>query len=154
MPLIDVTTARRELRLGSEVPDADITRKLDAAQLQVEGFLGRNVYVDLAARSAAVAAAPPLATATATFDADMATASLLEVSAQREAYERLATDTYNDAFWTWNRVMRGMVINETVKTAILLIAGGLFEHGGDEEVPAMPQAAREMLFEFRTGLGV
>lgn len=155
MALVDVETARRELRVGSEVLDADIVRKLETAQEQAEAFLGRNLYADQNALNAAIAAAPAaLSAATAALDTALTAAALLTVTDQREAHERLAKDAYNDAFWAWNRTVRGMVAIESVKTAVLLIAGGLSEHGGDEQVPAMPQAARDTLWPFRTGLGV
>lgn len=154
--LVDLVTAKRELRVTHDAEDADITRKLAAAEEQAVSFLGRNVYADQAALDAARTAAPAtLSTASTTYDAALAAAYALTVAAESDAAVRLAKDTYNAAFIEWDRTMRGMVVNESIRTAILLITASLWEHRGDEDaVQGIPPAARSFLFPFRIGMGV
>lgn len=156
MPLVDLATAKRELRVTHDAEDADITRKLAAAEEQALSFLGRNVYADQAALDAARTAAPAtLSMASTTFDAAMAAAYALTNTGESDAAVRYAKDTYNAAFEEWVRTMRGMVVNDSVRTAILLITASLWEHRGDEDaIEGIPPAARAFLWPFRIGLGV
>lgn len=156
MPLVDLATAKRELRVTHDAEDADITRKLAAAEEQAVSFLGRNVYADQAALDAARTAAPPvLSTASTTYDAALAAAYALTNADESDAAVRYAKDTYNAAFVEWDRTMRGMVVNDSIRTAILLITASLWEHRGDEDaVVGIPQAARTFLWPFRIGIGV
>lgn len=66
-----------------------------------------------------------------------------------------AKAVYRDAQEAYRMARRGMVVNDSVRTAILLIAGSLWEHRGDEDaVEGVPPAARTFLWPFRCGLGV
>lgn len=156
MPLVDLATAKRELHVLHDAEDEDIERKIAAAEEQAAIFLGRNVYEDQAALDSARAAAPAVLTAaTATYNTALDAARAMESYLERDGYERLAKDTYNAAFWEWDRTMRGMVVTDSIRTAILLIAGSLWVHRGDEDaVEGIPPAARTFLWPYRTGVGV
>jgi hypothetical protein len=157
MPLVDVATATRELRLSLEAgEDADLARKLVSAEEQAVLFLGRNIYATQEALTTAVAAAPAaLSAASTAYDTAMAAAALVSVTTERELHERLARGTYNAAIEAWERTVYGMVINDSIRTAILLTAGSLWEHRGDEDnVQGIPPAAYNYLWPFRRGLGV
>lgn len=153
MPLVDVATAVRELRLTLEPgEEEDLERKLTAAEEQAFLYLGRNVYATPEELAAAIATAT-LTTATSAYEAAMITAALIVSSTQRGAEERLARDTYAAAIDQWDRVMRGMLLNDSIKVAILHIAGNLWEHRGDEEdIVGVPPSAERFLWHFR-GLG-
>lgn len=157
MPLVDVATAARELRLTLEPgEEEDLTRKLTAAQEQAAIYMGRAIYVDEAALQVAQVGAPAVLAAAATaFDDAMAAAAAFARATEREASERLAKDTYYEAYQAWSIVVRGIVLNDSIRTAILLTTGSLWEHRGDEDaVQGIPPAARNFLFPFRAGLGV
>lgn len=155
MPLVDVATAKRELR-ALDADDADITRRLTAAEEQVTLFLGRNVYVDQDALDAAVAAAPDaLAEASTVWQTAVDAALALEVETERTLNQADADSAYRDAQEAYRMTRRGIVVNESIKTAILLIAASLWEHRGDEDnVQGIPPAAYKYLWPFRRGLGV
>jgi hypothetical protein len=157
VPLVDVATATRELRLSLETgEDADLERKLAAAEEQAIMFLGRNVYATPEDFTAAKAAAPDaLAAAKTAYDTDIDAARAIADCDQRAYAERLAKDTYNAALEEWNRTMRGIISTDSIATAILLIAGSLWEHRGDEDnVVGIPPAAERFLWPFRIGIGV
>lgn len=156
MPLVDLATAKRELRVTHDAEDADIERKVAAAVEQAEAFLNRRVFEDPAALAAAIAAAPAgLATATTAYDTAMEAAGLVEVAIERTLAERYAESTYRDAQHAAEMVYRGMVVNDSIRTGILLTAASLWEHRGDEDViVGVPQAARTFLWPFRVGLGI
>lgn len=156
MALVDVVTATRELRLTLEPgEDADLERKLAAAEEQAVLYLGRNVYAASGDLAAALAALPALTAASTTYESAMAAAALTVNSTQRSAEERLARDTYGAAVADWDRTKRGMVVNDSIRTAILLIAGSLWEHRGDEDViVGVPPAAERLLWPFRVDIGV
>lgn len=156
MALVDVITARRELRAPPETADADIQRKLATAEEQVFLFLGRNVYETSEDLAAARAAAPAvLAAASSAHEAAMAAAALVTDTTQRGVQERFAKDDYNAAIEGWDRTMRGMLATDTIRTAILMVAANLLEHAGDEpDVPGVSPAAYDLLWLLRAGLGV
>jgi hypothetical protein len=154
--LVDLATAKLHLFVTDDAQDARVTDMLATAEEQAALFLGRNVYADQDALDAAKAAAPAvLSEASAAYDAACDAAWEMTVCAEREAYLRLAKDTYNAAFADWDRTMRGIVVTESIRTAILLITGSQWEHRGDEDaVVGVPPAAERFLWPLRTGLGV
>jgi hypothetical protein len=157
VPLVDVDTAARELRITLETgEDADLERKLNSAQEQAQSFLGRNVYATQEELTAAIDAAPAtLSAASAAYDAARDAACAMENHHEARLNARLAKDTYNEAIEAWQRTVRGMVANDSVRTAILLITGSLWEHRGDEDaIEGIPKAALAILWPFRIGLGV
>jgi hypothetical protein len=155
VPLVDVATAKLHLRVTSAEEDARITAFLAAAEEQVTAFLGRNVYATQGDLDAARAAAPDVSAATTTYG-DALTASAAVVSLdERLVYQRRAEDVYRGAIETWERTGRGMVANESIRTAILLITASLWEHRGDEDAAeGIPQAAYRCLWPWRAGVGI
>lgn len=156
MALIDLTTAKRELRVTHDAENADITRKVAAAREQAEMFLNRRVYQDRDELEEAIAeVAFCLAEATTAYDLAVQAAWLVEAPPERRAAERFAAERYREAQDAAQMVYRGMLANDSVRTAILLITASLYEHRGDEDaVAGLPKAAREILGPFRVGLGV
>lgn len=154
--LVELETAKRELRVTHDEEDAEIERRIFAAQEQVQLFLGRTVFFDQGALTAALADAPTaLSAATAAYNTAMDAAALMDVCAEREANERLAKDAYREAFEVWSQTVRGIVLNDSIRTAILLITASLWEHRGDEDtVAGVPPAAARFLWPYRIGLGV
>lgn len=154
--LVSVAEAKVHLRVMHAEEDALIQTFLDAAQEQATAFLGRAVYADAGALSAAITQAPTdLSAAGAAYNSALAAAGLFEDPDERTAAERAAMFAYWAAVEAAERVRRGIVITPAVKTAILLITAALWEHRGDEvELDGMPQAARAFLWPLRVGIGV
>jgi hypothetical protein len=156
VPLVDLPTAKLHLRVTHDEEDALLAAFLPTAEEQVSAFLNRNVYAAQSDLEAAQAAAPAaLTTARAALDT-VTTAALELASAQeRDATTAAALAAFRDAVDGYERVMRGMLVTESVRTAILLITASLWEHRGDEDViVGVPAAARSILWPFRTGIGV
>lgn len=156
MPLIDVATAKVELRVTHDAEDEAIARKIAAAEEQATAFLARNVYEDQDALDAAKAAAPgAFQAATEAYSTDLNAARAVEDWTQRQLAERTVKDLYAVAMDDYVRTMRGMVVNDSIRTAILLITASLWEHRGDEDaVQGVPPAAERFLWPFRIGLGI
>lgn len=156
MALIDVATAKRELRLSEADDDADVQRKLNTAQAMAEAFLGRRIYETPEDLTAAIASAPTaLAAASTAYDTALETALALTVQTERELGESMAEELYRDASGTYLAAMRGIVINDQIRTGILLITAALWEHRGDEvHLEGVPKAAQSILWPLRAGMGV
>lgn len=154
--LVDLATAKLHLRVTDGSEDVGITAMLATAEEQAQAFLNRGVYDTPEALAAAIAAAPAaLSAASVAYDAALTAASALETCVERLLNEQLAKDVYNAAIEAWILAMRGMVVNDSIITAILLIVASLWEHRGDEDaVAGIPQAAERLLWPSRIGVGV
>lgn len=155
MPLVDLATAKLHLRVTHDEEDALLVAFLPAAEEQVSAFLNRNVYASQQDLEAAQTAAPAALTAArAALDTATATLELVTVE-ERDATTAVALAAFRDAVDGYERAMRGMLVTESVRTAVLLIAASLWEHRGDEDaIVGIPPAARSFLWPFRIGIGV
>ena len=156
MPLVDLATAKRELRVTHDAEDADITRKLASAEQQAALFMNRNIYATQDALNAAIEAAPAALAAASTAYAEAADAAwLLATETERDLAADDATSAWRDAQQDYRMARRGIVLNDSIRTAILLITASLWEHRGDEDaIEGIPPAARAFLWPYRVGLGV
>lgn len=158
MSLITLATAKAHLRLESDYPDAQIQGKLDAAESAAAQFLNRRIYADGAALIAATAAVPAaLAAAGTAYAAAMTAADAIEDQVARCAAQGYALRVYRVAQIDAGETYAGIVINPQIEAAILLTLGHLFENRQDVQqgsVQLMPIGATQLLFPFRTGLGV
>lgn len=158
MSLVDVTTAKLHLRVDTADEDTLIAIWLGVADQQVAKFLNRNVYVDGSALTAAIAAAPAaLAAATVTYDAAIVAAELLAEEVDRKAAKRYAEDAYTVAKTASDMAQAGIVVNDSIKAAILLIVGDLYGLREDTSVgvsvASIPQGARSLLMPYRVAMG-
>lgn len=153
--LVDVATAKPHLRVADDSQDAQIEAFLRAAEEQATLFLDRNVYEDQTALDAALAALPALSAAQDAYDAALAAVASEAGEVERTLQQQLALDNFRAAQDAWTRTVRGMVVTDSIRTAILLITASLWEHRGDEDlVQGVPPAARMLLWPYRIGLGV
>lgn len=154
MPLVDATTAKLHLRVDNAAEDTLITIWLAVADQQVAQFLNRNVYADLGTLNAATAAAPAaLATATTAYETAVIAAELLDDEVDREAALKYAEEAYTKAQNESDRAQRGIVVNDTIKAAILLTMGELYEHRG-ETSKGLPEGAMSLLMPYRVWMGI
>lgn len=156
MALVDVATAKVHLRVTHSDEDARIESMVAAAQEQAEAFLNRRIYEDTYAQDEALTQAPAiLSDAEEVYDAALEAAGALESQTERNLAETDALAAWKDAQEASRMARRGMVVNESIRTAILLITASLWEHRGDEDtVAGIPPAARAFLWPYRIGLGV
>ena len=148
MPFLTLAQAKSHLRIDDSDGDTDLTLKLAAAERAATEYLNCNVYADQTALSTAIAAVPAtLAAAKVTYDAAYLVAIAIEdadVSLIEQAY---AMTVYMRAVYAATRTRAGIVINEQVQSAMLLILGRLYEVREDDA--ELPRAAQDLLSPFR-----
>jgi hypothetical protein len=156
--LIDLPTAKLHLRVDGTAEDAILPLYIGAAEQSAMEFLNRKVYADQAALTAAVAAVPAsLTAATATYAAAMTEADLLADLAEREFAYFVAAEAYLASRALAREICAGMVVNDAVKAAVLLMTGHLFENRENVVVGApateLPMGAKAIMQPYRVGLG-
>ena len=148
MAFLTLTQAKEHLRIDDSSGDTDLTLKIAAAERAAIEYLQCNVYVDQTALNAAIAAVPAtVAAAKVTYDAAYLVAIAItdaDVSLIEQAY---AMTVYMRAVYAATRTRQGIVINEQVQSAMLLILGRLYEVREDDA--EMPRAAQDLLNPFR-----
>lgn len=154
MPVVDLATARLHLRADSTTTeDSLIDLWLGVAEEQVAEFLNRNVYADGTALAAAKAAAPGLLQAASTayiaaLDAIVGVSEPTEYAAKRD----YARSEYTKAVEDYHASMNGIVVNDTIRAAILLTLAYLYETRNPEAT--MPTSHRHLLYPYRVQVGV
>lgn len=127
MSFIHLHTARDHLKVDHCDEDALIGAYLLAAENTAVQYLNRNVYADQDTLDAAIAAAPAaLTAATATYEAAVEVAEAIENEVERESALAAAEQAYLRAQYETNATYNGIVINDSVKVAILLHLGALY----------------------------
>lgn len=146
MPLITLAQAQAHLR--GDFDEADLLLKIAAAERSAIEYLQCNVYADQSALDTAIAAVPAtLAAAKATYDAAYIVAAAIDdvdLSLMEQAH---AMSVYMRAVYAATRTRQGVVINELIIAAMLLILGRLFEVREDDA--DVPRAAQDLLAPFR-----
>lgn len=134
-------------RVDHDDEDALITTFISVAEQSVYEFLNRNVYPDQAALDAAIAAAPAeLVIATAAYEAALDAADALVDEVEAAAAARYAQDAYRQAQIASDLVQRGIVINDPMRAAALLLVADLYENReGQTERPLFRNATFERL---------
>ncbi len=148
MAFLTLSQAKAHLRVDDSAEDADLTLKLAAAERTAIEYLNCNVYADAPALAAAIAAVPAtVAAAKVTYDAAYLVAVAIQdadVSLIEQAY---AMRVYMQAVYAATRTRAGVVINEQIQSAMLLILGRLYEVREDDS--ELPRAAQDLLNPFR-----
>ncbi len=157
--LVTLDQARQHCRADA-ADDALLTLYAGAASDAAVQFLNRQVFQTQTELDAAIAAVPAdLAAADAEYEAAMAAAAELEGSA-RCAAEAAAIRARDAARTEADEIMRGIVSNDSIRAAVLLILGHLYSNR--EEVMTeqgaaavqLPMGAHALLWPYRVGLGV
>lgn len=148
MSFITLDQAKEHLRIDGTAGDTDLTLKLAAAERAATEYLRCNVYADQTALNSAIAAVPAnLAAAKTAYDAAYLVAVAIadtDLSLIEQAY---AMTVYMRAVYEATRTRMGIVINEQIQSAMLLILGRLYEVREDDA--EMPRAAQDLLNPFR-----
>jgi len=158
MGLLTLDEARAHLRVGASYPAAQIQPYVDSAEAYVQAFLNRAVYATAQELEAAVLALPAvLVTAAQARDETLAAAAAAADSTTAEWLRCSAYDGYASALAQAQRVQRGMVVNDGIKTAIRLLLGHLDENRESVargiSVAELPQGVEFFLLPYRVGWG-
>lgn len=152
-----VTIAEAIAHCRADTQD-DVEPYLLAGIDQAVQFLNRQVYEDSAALEAAIVALPvALADAQTAYDAAKVAAQSLDSTLARERALRAACESLESSRYLSDRVYAGIVVNPSIRAAILLMTGHLFrnrEAVTAESTNEMPLGFRELLIPHRISWGV
>lgn len=154
--MIFVTTseAKLHLRVDSADEDALIGVYITAAEQMAIALLDRGVYADDTALGVAKAAAPgELDTAIAAYESAIAAAEALADETAKAASIQTAGNGLLRAKVAHRHAMDGMVVNEAIKAAVLLIVGSLYTQREDivagVSVAKLPNGAEWLLAPYK-----
>ena len=154
--MIFVTTseAKLHLRVDSADEDALIGVYITAAEQMAIALLDRGVYADDTALGVAKAAAPgELDTAIAAYESAIAAAEALADETAKAASIQTACNGLLRAKVAHRQAIDGMVVNEAIKAAVLLIVGHLYANREDVvagvSVAQMPNGAEWLLQPYK-----
>jgi len=154
MPLVTLDQARAHVREGADFPEAQIQPALKGAEDAAQAYLNRRVYESQEALDAVRGTyAPDMGDAKAVYDAAVAAAAALVDEAEQVAALELAAVQFAEAKAEAAKALHGMVVNDSVVSAILLTFGHLFANREDVVVGAsvaeIPLGARTLLRPYR-----
>lgn len=156
--LIDLPTAKAHIR-DDAAPDDQVQLYLRAAEQSAAQFLNRRIYANEPELAEALATVPAgfLAAVTA-WDVDIGAADALGDHRLIEEGRESADQKYFRAAAAVREIRDGIVINDAIKAAILLIFGSLYSNREDVvvgvSVADLPQGSRHLLQPYRVGMGV
>lgn len=131
-----------------------LTIYADAAEAAAVGFLNRNVYVDNAALTAALAAVDMTGIHSAYEDAIEA-ADALDSDLDKQFATDKANIALHDAQLSASMTLDGMVVTKDIKSAVLLIAGHLYRNresvatGQSASAVEVPMSAEWLMRPYR-----
>ena len=154
MSFVALPEAKLHLRVDGTDEDALIGVYIAAAEQSAVSLLDRGVYADGTALGAARAAAPAeLAAATVTYTEAIAAAQALTDATEQAAATQAAGYAYLRAQVAYRQAMDGIVVNDTIKSAVLLIVGHLYAHREDVlsgvSVAKLPNGAEWLLAPYK-----
>ena len=154
MSFVQLAEAKLHLRVDGTDEDALIGLYINAAEQSAIALLDRGVYADGTALGAAKASAPAdLTAATATYTAAIAAAQALADATEQAAAAQAAEYAYLRAQVAYRQAMDGIVVNDTIKSAVLLVVGHLYAHREDVvagvSVATLPNGAEWLLQPFK-----
>lgn len=154
MAVLTLNEARSHCRLESDYPAEQLTPYIEAAQGYVVAHLNRAVFEDQKALTDAQdALAGAIGAAYDDHAAAVDAAALVENPAQRQAMLDLADKRFADAQLLAKRTMNGIVVDGTIRAAMLLTLGNLFAHREADvvgvSVAALPTGVPELLRSYR-----
>lgn len=149
MSLVTLAEAKLHLRVDHTDEDTLIQLYINAAEFDVANTLQRNIYADSAALSAAIATtATAFGTAAAAYDAAMEATALMTDENQRDVAITKAGEDYFHAIEDIKRINRGIVINDAIRSAVLLQIGNLYanrESVSEKNIQVLPMACQWLL---------
>jgi hypothetical protein len=158
MSVIDIAVGMAHL-LAEPEDQGMVQIKLNAAEDSAVGYLQRRFFVDQLALNAARATVPAAITQTRSdFDAAVAAAEIIDNACDRSAALDVAARTFKEARTELSRISRGMVINDAIVAACLLILGNLYANREDVVIgtisSVLPKGSSSLLTPYRIEMGV
>jgi hypothetical protein len=158
MSVIDIAVGMAHL-LAEPEDQGMVQIKLNAAEDSAVEYLQRRFFVDQLALNAARAMVPAAITQTRSdFDAAVAAAEIIDNACDRESALDVAARTFKEARTEINRISRGMVINDAIVSACLLILGNLYANREDVVIgtisSVLPKGSSSLLTPYRIEMGV
>lgn len=143
MSIVTLADAKLHLRVTGDDENTLIQAHLNAAEIMASTWLGRNIYADAGALSTARAAVPgQLSTATTAYIAAVNAAALLTDETEASIALDAAELDYQKAQTAARKTNAGIVIDDLIKSAVLLTVGALY---ADREMAEPPMAAQHLL---------
>lgn len=154
MSFVTLEEAKLHLRVDGTDEDALIGLYINAAEQAAIKALDRGVYADNTALQTAMTAAPAaLITATAAKESAVAAAEAMTDADERAAALQVAEAAYMRAQVAYRQVFDGIVVNDTIKAAVLLTVGHLYANREDvvigASVSALPNGADYLLQPYK-----
>ena len=154
MSFVALPEAKLHLRVDGTDEDALIGVYIAAAEQSAVSLLDRGVYADGTALGVARAAAlGELVAATVTYTAAIAAAQALADTTEQAAATQAAGYAYLRAQVAYRQTMDGMVVNDAIKSSVLLIVGHLYAHREDVvagvSVAQLPNGAEWLLAPYQ-----
>lgn len=148
MSILTLAQAKAHLRIDGSASDADLSLKIEAAERAAVEYLGCDLYEEDYELAAAIAVVPAtLVAAKAAYDVAYASAVAIEDCDLSLMEQNHAASVYARAVYKAVRTRNGVVVNELILAAMLLIVGWLYETR--EDGSEIPQAARDLLSAYR-----
>ncbi len=155
MPLLTIEECREHCRVVGTANDLLLSAALAGATDAAAGILNRAIFGDSTEFSAARTALPDAAAAAqAAFDAAMEAADSETDATKAEMMRDLARDALDRAGRDARAVLNGIVANDSIRAAVKLILGHLFENAEavavvQGSVVELPLGAVELLRPYR-----
>ena len=154
MSLVTLESAKLHLRVDGTDEDSLIAVYITAAEQTAVSLLDRGVYADGTALGVAKAAAPgELDTAIAAYESAIAAAEALTDETAIAAAIQTAGNDLLRAQVAHRQAMDGIVVNDAIKSAVLLIVGHLYAHREDvvagASVAQLPNGAEWLLAPYK-----
>jgi hypothetical protein len=154
MSLISIDQARAHVRVEDDYPVEQLQSAVDGAQDAAQAYLNRRIYESKDALDADRVEYPAAVGAAASSrDSALAAAVFIQDAEERSAAIRLARVVYQEAIADAGRCVNGVVVNPSIRSAILLTMGHLYANRSDVVVGAhvmeLPQGARSLLRPYR-----
>lgn len=154
MSFVSLADAKIHLRATDGTDeDALIGIYINAAELAAVKAMDRGVYADDTALTAAKAAAPAALTAsTAAYTAAVTAADAMSDTTEQAAALQVAETAYMRAQVAYRQAFDGIVVNDTIKAAVLLIVGSLYafrENDFAGQISQIPTGADMLLQPYK-----
>lgn len=127
MSIVALSDAKLHLRVDHNNEDSLISALIGAAEESARQHIQRNIYADSSALSTAITAAPAaLTAATAEYKAAVTAAEAIEDDVESQSAMDAASRNYATAIANTRYTLAGIVINDAIKAAVLLMVGHLY----------------------------